>query len=409
VTQAKEAFPLYGEDFKADPQTTYAALGEEGPLHRVEFPSGVVGWVVTDYTAGCGLLNDPEMSKDHRHGTDKWRATASRMPEPFHSRMQVHLMHRDPPDHTRMRRMLTEALSPRAVAAAMPRIREVAEELADRIEAVEETDLQATFAFPLAFIVLCELVGIPRPAAERFERRWCEAVNSVGPRHPHRAHYVQILRELDAFITDLLTQARQSEDENLLRRLVENTDRGELTPEELSSTVFQLLIPGSGPVMTQIGNSALRLLEHPQALAQCRAHPEVLATAVDELLRFDGSFELTTWRLNTRPRELFGTEVPAGDPIMVSLASANRDPQRFPDPDRLDLNRAPNPHLSFGHGIHYCPGAALARAEVRVALEVLLRRFPNLSLAVPPDELSWSQAVLVHGLTALPVRPHGPD
>jgi cytochrome P450 len=169
--------------------------------------------------------------------------------------------------------------------------------------------------------VLCELVGIPQRAAERFERRWCEAVNPVGPRHPHCEHYIQILRELDAFITDLVAQARQSEGEDLLHRLVDNADRGALTPGELCVMVFQPLVAGSAPVMTQIGNSVLRLLEHPDALAHCRAHPEALDTAVDELLRVDGSFDLTTWRLNTRPRELFGTEVPAGNPIMVSLAS----------------------------------------------------------------------------------------
>ncbi|WP_158886938.1 cytochrome P450 family protein [Amycolatopsis anabasis] len=403
VTTAQQPFPLYGEEFKREPHCPYARLRERAPLHRVEFPSGVVGWIVTGYHAATELLTDPEMSKDHRNGTEEWRATASRMPEPYQSRMQVHLMHRDAPDHTRMRRMLADTLSPRNVERLRPRATEIAGELADRIGG-EPVDLLASFAFPYAFTVLCELIGVPGAYRDRFDRRWCEAVNTVGPRHPRRAEYVGILAELDAYIAELLAFKRRAPGDDLISALIARQDAGDLSAGELSSMVFQLLIPGSGPVMTFLGNAVLTLLRHPEQLAELRADPGLLPGAVDELLRFESPFELTTWRLTKQDRRMFGGDVPAGNPVMASLAAANRDPARFDEPGTLNLRRSPNPHLAFGHGSHYCPGAALARMEGQVALRVLLTRFPGLRLAVPEEELTWTQAVLVRGLTSLPVR-----
>lgn len=399
-------FPLYGEDFKREPHCPYARLREQGPLHQVEFPSGVVGWITTDYEAGSQLLNDSEMSKDHTYGTEQWRGTASRMPEPYHSRMQVHLMHRDPPDHTRMRRMLAQAMSPRAVENLRDRARTIAEGLVDELDGVEQAELLQSFAFPFAFTVLCESIGVPAEWSARFERHWCEAVNTVGPSSPRRGAYVQILTELDGYIAELVAFKKQHRGDDLISSLLEHNEAGDLTDEELSSMIFQLLIPGSGPVMTFLGNAVFTLLQRPEQFAELRADPGLLRTAVDELLRFESPFELTTWRLTKQDHELFGETVPAGNPVMASLSSANRDPKRFDDPDELDLHRSPNPHMAFGHGIHFCPGAALARMECEVALEVLLARLPNMSLAVAPEELTWTQAVLVRGLTALPLKLH---
>jgi cytochrome P450 len=328
------------------------------------------------------------------------------MPPEYHAKLQVHLMHRDPPDHTRMRRMLGDAFSPRRAEAMRDRAREIAHQLIDGLAGQEQTDLLESFAFPYAFTILCEIIGVPAQWATRFERGWCEAVNSAGPRHPRRAEYVRILAELYAYITGLLAHKREYPCDDLISALIAENQAGALSDAELTSMVFQLLIPGSGPVMTFLGNAVLTLFDHPAQFAELCADPGLLPSAVEELLRYESPFAMTTWRLTTQDRELSGTMVPAGNPVMAVLGSANRDPARFTDPDRLDLRRSHNQHLAFGHGIHYCPGAALARMEAQVALEVIMDRLPRLALAAGRAELKWTQAVLVRGLTALPVALH---
>ena len=183
-----------------------------------------------------------------------------------------------------------------------------------------------------------------------------------------------------------------------------------MSREELDSIVFQLLVAGQEPVTNQITTMLITLLRHPEQLAELRAgldEPGRLARAVEELLRHDAAFELTTWRFFAEDSDLFGTTVPAGDSVIVSLCAANRDDEQFPEADRLDLDRTPNAHLAFGHGIHYCPGAALARAELQIAVGTLLARLPGLRPATAPgdrlDELAWIPAVLARGVNRLPV------
>jgi cytochrome P450 len=191
--------------------------------------------------------------------------------------------------------------------------------------------------------------------------------------------------------------------DGLLAGLVTAHGTGELTREELDSMIFQLLVAGQEPVTNQITTAMVALLRHPEALERLRAEPGLMPAAVEELLRFDGAFELTTWRFLAEDADLHGTRVPAGDSVIVSLCAANRDPERFPDPDTLDLDRAQGSHLSFGHGVHFCPGAALARIELQVALGTLLTRLPGLRLDVPDEELPWIPAVLGRGVGELPV------
>ncbi|GHE05189.1 hypothetical protein GCM10010339_40000 [Streptomyces alanosinicus] len=190
--------------------------------------------------------------------------------------------------------------------------------------------------------------------------------------------------------------------DELLGRLVAARDRGELSPQELDSMIFQLLVAGQEPVTDQITTALIALFRNPAQLARLRADPALLPRAVEELLRFDSAFELTTWRFFDADSDLHGTRVPAGDSVIVSLCAANRDPRRFLDPDTLDLGRTPNPHLAFGHGIHFCPGAALARAQLQIALGTLLARLPGLHLAVEDAEIEWIPAVLGRGTGHLP-------
>ncbi|MGW1077316.1 cytochrome P450 family protein [Streptomyces sp. NPDC002537] len=402
-----EPIPLSGTAYKRDPYPLYAELREAGPIHRVLFPSGVTAWLVTGHAAAQRTLADPRLGKNHALGNDRWRTRASIMPEPQHSRLQVHLLHQDAPKHTAMRRLITDAFAPRRVEALRPRFQEMADALVDAMSAGEDTtdptDLVRCFAARFPFQVLAEVIGLPPHLAARFRREWGKVVAPVGPADPGRPAYEKLLRELQDYIAEIVTDRRAAPGDGLLSRLVTARGTGELTPEELDSMIFQLLVAGQEPVTNQITTALVSLFRHPEAMERLRAEPALLPAAVEELLRLDSAFELTTWRFLAEDAELHGMRVPAGDSVIVSLCAANRDPERFPDPDTLDLDRAQGSHLAFGHGSHFCPGAALARIELQVALGTLLTRLPGLRLAVPEDELPWIPAVLGRGVGELPV------
>ncbi|MEU1075185.1 MULTISPECIES: cytochrome P450 [unclassified Streptomyces] len=400
---AAEPVPLMGCPYKRDPYPLYEKMREDGPVHRVVFPSGVNAWLVTGYEAAHAALNDERLGKNHDRGNDRWRARASIMPEPQHSQLQVHLLHQDPPRHTRMRRLVTDAFTPRRVEELLPRFQELADALVDALPASGPADLVAAFAALFPFQVLAETIGLPPALAARFDRDWGKVVQPVGPTDPGRPAYEARLHGLQSYIAEVVADRRAHPGEDLLSRLVAARDADELTPQELDSMIFQLLVAGQEPVTNQITTALIALLRHPGELARLRDDPALLPRAVEELLRYDSAFELTTWRFLAEDDDLHGTRVPAGDSVIVSLCAANRDPRRFEDPDALVLDRSPNPHLAFGHGIHFCPGAALARAELRIALGTLLARLPGLRLAVADEELEWIPAVLGRGTARLPV------
>ncbi len=416
--------PLYGPEYKRDPYPLYERMRAAGPVHRVLFPSGVTAWLVTGHAAAQRTLADPRLGKNHALGNDRWRERASIMPEPQHSQLQVHLLHQDAPKHTVMRRLVTDAFAPRRMEELRPRFQEMADALVDAMPAdarttaaptaaaptadtmsadAPVTDLVRCFAARFPFQVLAEVIGLPPYLAARFRREWGKVVAPVGPTDPGRPAYEALLRELQAYIAEVVADRRERPGDGLLSRLVAARDEGELTQEELDSMVFQLLVAGQEPVTNQITTALVSLMRHPEALARLRAEPELMPAAVEELMRLDSAFELTTWRFLAEDADLHGTRVPAGDSVIVSLCAANRDPERFPDPDTLDLDRAQGPHLAFGHGVHFCPGAALARIELQVALGTLLARLPGLRLAVADEELDWIPAVLGRGTSALPV------
>ncbi|MER5780759.1 cytochrome P450 [Streptomyces mobaraensis] len=410
--------PLYGEDYKTDPYPLYTRLRDKGPLHRVHFPSGVHAWLVTGYDAAQQALTDDRFGKNHDLGNDAWRSKAAIMPEPQHSQLQVHLLHQDPPKHTHMRRMVTDAFTPRAVERLRPRIQEIADELLDAAlgdgpaDAGGRASFDAVegFAAHFPFRVLAEVIGLPAELARDFDRDWGKVVQPVGPSDPQRPVYEGRLRALQAYIARVTDAKRREPGDDLLTTLVAAHDEGSLTTEETDSIVFQLLVAGQEPVTNQITTALVALLRHPEQLERLRksltdedGDPALLARAVEELLRYDSAFELTTWRFFAEDTEFHGETVPAGDSVIVSLSAANRDPRRFADPDTLDLDRQPNPHLAFGHGIHFCPGAALARIELQTALRTLLTRLPDLRLEAGPGELPWVHAVLARGVNRLPL------
>ncbi|WP_416955801.1 cytochrome P450 family protein [Streptomyces sp. Agncl-13] len=400
---AAEPVPLMGCPYKADPYPLYEEMRDAGPVHRVLFPSGVQAWLVTGYEAAHSALNDDRLGKNHERGNDSWRARASIMPEPQHSQLQAHLLHQDPPEHTHMRRFVTDAFTPRRIEELRPRFQELADALVDALPGTGPADLVAGFAARFPFQVLAEVIGLPRELADRFDRDWGKVVQPVGPTDPGRPRYEARLHGLQSYIAEVVSHKREHGEDDLLSRLVVARDSHELSQEELDSMIFQLLVAGQEPVTNQITTALIALFRNPDQLTRLRDDPALLPRAVEELLRYDSAFELTTWRFFDQDSDLHGTEVPAGDSVIVSLCAANRDPRRFPDPDTLDLDRSPNPHLAFGHGIHFCPGAALARAELQTALGTLLARLPGLHLAIRDEDIEWIPAVLGRGTNHLPV------
>ncbi|MEU5427038.1 cytochrome P450 [Streptomyces olivoreticuli] len=398
---------LYGPEYKRDPYPLYERMRAAGPIHRVSFPSGVTAWLVTGHAAAQRTLADPRLGKNHALGNDRWREHASIMPEPQHSQLQVHLLHQDAPKHTAMRRLITDAFATRRVEELRPRFQEMADALVDAMPAdAGSADLVSCFAARFPFQVLAEVIGLPPHLADRFRRDWGKVVAPVGPTDPGRPAYEARLHELQGYIAEVVADRRAAPGDGLLSRLVTARDEGELTQEELDSMIFQLLVAGQEPVTNQITTAVVALLRDPRreaVLERLRAEPALLPAAVEELLRLDSAFELTTWRFLAEDADLHGTRVPAGDSVIVSLCAANRDPERFPEPDTLDLDRAQGPHMAFGHGSHFCPGAALARVELQVALGTLTARLPGLRLAVPDEELPWIPAVLGRGVGELPV------
>lgn len=399
-----EPVPLYGSDYKRDPYPLYRELREAGPVHRVRFPSGIAAWLVTGYQAAQQTLTDARLGKNHALGNDNWRELASIMPEPQHSQLQVHLLHQDPPKHTAMRRLVADAFAPRAVDALRPRLQQLADALVDALPDDGGADLVQGFAAHFPFQALAEVIGLPPELARRFDRDWGKVVQPVGPQDPGRPAYEGRLRALQGYIAEVVAHKREHPADDLLSRLVAARDGAELSQEELDSMVFQLLVAGQEPVTNQISTALMTLLRHPEQLARLREEPGLLPRAVEELLRYDGAFELTTWRFFAEDSDLHGTRIPAGDSVIVSLCAANRDPEQFPDADTLDFDRTPNAHLALGHGIHFCPGAALARAELQIALGTLLTRLPGLRPAVADGAIEWIPAVLARGVNHLPVR-----
>jgi len=408
VSTPPDPIDLYGTEYTRDPYPLYAELRERGPVHRVRFPSGVRAWLVTGYEAAHRALTDTRLGKHHARGNAAWRARASIMPEPQHSQLQVHLLHQDPPRHTVLRRLITDAFAPQRVEGLRPRFQAMADALLDGLPDAGEADLVEVFAGRFPFQVLAHVIGLPGEFEERFDRDWGKVVQPVGPSDPGRPAYEARLRGLQQYIADLVVHKRGERGEDLLSRLVAARDDGRIGREELDSMIFQLLVAGQEPVTNQISTALVTLLRHPDHLATLAARPELLPRAVEELLRYDSAFELTTWRFFAEDADLHGTRVPAGDSVIVSLCAANRDARQFPDADALHFDRTPNPHLAFGHGTHFCPGAALARIELQIALGTLLRRLPGLRPAVPDGELRWIPAVLARGVDRLPVTYGAP-
>jgi cytochrome P450 len=379
--------------FRADPHPTYARWRQEGPVRRVLLPSGLTAWLVTRYEDGRQALSDPRLSKAIPLGPGIDAATSK------------HMLSADPPDHTRLRRLVSGAFTVRRIEALRPRIEEITDELLATMAGRDRVDLIDALAFPLPIQVICELLGVPSADRDSF-RAWTTVVvtgSAAGAELPAAMH------AMASYIRELIAERRARPGDDLLSGLIGARDAGDrLSEDELSSMVFLLLIAGHETTVNLIGNGVHLLLSDRDRWDRLRADPALLPSAIEEFLRFEGPVETSTYRFAVEDLEIGGAAIRAGDSVLVSLLAADRDEDRFPEPDELRLDRAQNPHLAFGHGIHYCLGAPLARLEAQIAFGKLLARFPGLRPAGPPADLTWRPGFLIRGLQELPVVP-GPE
>ncbi|MFI5865966.1 cytochrome P450 [Streptomyces sp. NPDC051546] len=399
---------LFDWEFATDPYPAYAWLREHAPVHRTTLPSGVEAWLVTRYADARQALADQRLSKNPAHHEGSAHAKGrTGIPGERKAELMTHLLNIDPPDHTRLRRLVSKAFTPRRVAEFTPRVQELTDHLIDRFCEKGEADLIHEFAFPLPIYAICEMLGVPREDQDDF-RDWAGMMirHGGGP----RGGVARSVKQMRTYLGELIHRKRDDLGDDLISDLIRASDHGDhLTEAEATAMAFILLFAGFETTVNLIGNGVHSLFMNPEQRARLQGslaagESGLLATGVEELLRYDGPVELATWRFATEAFELAGQDIAAGDPVLVVLAAADRDPERFADPDTLDLSRTDNQHLGYGHGIHYCLGAPLARLEGQTALATLLTRLPDLELAVEPEELRWRGGLIMRGLRTLPVR-----
>jgi cytochrome P450 len=416
---------LFDWAFAANPYPAYAWLRQHSPTHRTRLPSGVEAWLVTRYADARRALAHPHLSKNPAHHDEPAHARGrTGIPGERKAELMTHLLNIDPPDHTRLRRLVSTAFTPRRVAEFAPRVQELTDRLIDGFAARGEADLIHEFAFPLPIYAICDLLGVPPEDQDDF-RDWAGMMLHLpgGPPPDPQGHgkgprggVARSVKKMRGYLAELIHRKREAlpaepaPGEDLISGLIRASDEGEhLTENEAAAMAFILLFAGFETTVNLIGNGTHALLTHPEQRTRLQdslaaGEQGLLETGVEELLRFDGPVELATWRFATRPLTLGGQDIAAGDAVLVVLAAADRDPERFADPDVLDLTRRDNQHLGYGHGIHYCLGAPLARLEGRTALATLLTRLPDLRLAVDSTELRWRGGLIMRGLRTLPVE-----
>ncbi len=417
MTNAMSTVPTVpvSPDFVINPPKVYAELREMGPVVRALVPNQGALWLVTRYADVRKLFGDRRLCRDLQIALSDVLPAESPVAANLRAltpAVRDILMALDPPDHTRLRKFVHRAFTPRHVEMMRPAIKRMAAELLDDLAGAESADLMATFAKPITDRVNAALLGTRLSDAARL-REWTGTFAAIMMETPENTHAASAAME--QYLVDLVAEKRAAPGDDLTSALIRQHDEhGDMSETELLSLICTMYIASSDTIPNFIGNGILALLQNPDQLEKLRANTDLMPAAVEELLRYDGSINMDAPRYTTEPVEVDGVTIPAGEIVMLTLHSANRDPERFPDPDRLDITRKPNGHVAFGHGASHCVGAGLSRLVGEIAFEAVFERFPALKLDVSPAELPWQFNLQNRGLMALPVRltdepPSGPS
>jgi cytochrome P450 len=390
-----------------DPSAVYRRLRERGPVVRVTSLGGFTSYSVTRYEEVFAGLQDSRFSKDASHLASAVGGTSGARQAGFMLTAESrHLLNTDPPDHTRLRKLVSRAFTARRVQQIQPRIQEIVDGLIDEMAATGEADLIADLAFPLSITVICELLGVPSGQRADF-RTW-----SIATMTPATAEHAGSDAKLREFLLELIGQRRRALAEmedpssapDLLSAMVVAHDESDrLSDDELVGMAILLLIAGHETTVGLIGSALLELCRRRDQRELLLGDPDLIGPAVEEFLRYEGPVQRATFRVAVEDVELGGLVIPSGSVVTMMVGSANRDPERFPDPDKLDITRETRGHVAFGRGIHMCLGALLARQEAQIAIGTLLRRFPGYALSKGEDALAY-QPTVIRALSSLPVH-----
>ncbi|MFH9606108.1 cytochrome P450 [Streptomyces sp. NPDC017448] len=390
--------------FGSDPYPAYAVLRARGPVHEIRGGGEERFWLVVGHDACREALTDPRLSRDWRRNGHL--ATGLDAPPATDGPGNAHMLLSDPPDHTRLRRLAARAFTPRRVAALAPRIQEVTDGLVSDMLAAEDrrADLVDALAYPLRITVICELLGIPDLDRDSF-RRWSDEITAPTGAEAARAAQAEAV----PYLGGLIAAKRDAPGDDLLSDLIHTVDDGgdRMSEDELLSMALLLLLAGHESTVNFLCKGFRALFAHPDQFALLRADLDGLVEgAVEEMLRYDAPVETAPPRVAVEPVEIGGRVVPAGAVVLIALADADRDPARFAAPDRFDIRRTAaggRGHLAFGHGVHYCLGAPLARLEGRIVFRTLLDRCPTLA---PDGTVGEGRmpGLLLRGERKVPVR-----
>jgi cytochrome P450 len=375
-------FNPFDPAFGADPYPFYRRLRREAPIGTVP---GLDVWYLTRYDDCDAILRNPQAGSDASKSPVYRRLTEAgvlRLPQSITGRPSFAFL--DPPDHTRLRKLVSSAFTPRVVDRLRPRIQQLTDELLDRTRGRGEVELVSEVAYPLVFTVMSELIGVPAADQPRF-REWSNEMSAsmdprISPPPEAIARQENAMRENRDYLVWLIRERRTTPGDDLLSALIQaEAGEGRLTEDELLSTTFLLVGAGTETTVHLICNGVLALLQHPDQLELLRGQPDLIGPAVEEILRWDPPTQLTQ-RIALADLTFGDVTIPAGCPVMVSIGAANRDEDRWEDAERFDLRRPERPHLAYGFGPHFCIGASLARAEGHIAISTILRRLGDLAL-----------------------------
>lgn len=400
-------YPIWETTTRGNAQAMYNQMRQESPVHRAIGPiSKNPFWFLTRYDDVTNFLKDPRFGKEiHKSLPEELanRYFPPADPDDIFAVVNYHLLNMDAPSHTRLRSLVHKAFTPRMVENLRPRIAEIAENLLDGMSNLQvgEGDLIEIFSFPLPVIVIAEMLGVPASDRDKF-REWTRALLFSNDEESSMISAM----EFAGYLNILIDERKARPQDDLLTNLIQAEEVGDkMSHMELTSMIFLLLVAGHETTVNLIANGTLAFLRYPGQLAKLRHNPALIKNAVEEILRYDGPVETTTTRWAFEDVTFGDVTIPKGEAVLASLLGANRDPAIFENPDVFDIER-PNAskNIGFGAGIHYCLGAPLARLEGTIALDMLLKRFVSLELAVNPDELEWNPTILLHGMKALPVK-----
>ncbi|MCM2996973.1 cytochrome P450 [Paenibacillus cellulositrophicus] len=386
--------------FIQQPFPVYAKLRENEPVHRLLLPSGHYAWMVSRYEDAVKILQDGRFVTSPPH-----QGQMGEKQPPHMEIISNNLLSVGPEDHQRLRRLVQKAFTPRMIEKLRGRIEQVSEGLLDKVLASDKRDIDLIeeYAFPLPIIVICEMLGVPLEDQDKF-RIWSNTIME-GVSNPQLSHKMdEVMKSFVEYLQQLIADRRKHLKEDLISDLISVEEQGDkLTEHELYALVFVLIIAGHETTVNLIGNGILAFLEHPEQKRLLMEKPDLIQSAVEEVLRFNGPAEVSNIRWAIEDVDFYDNMIQKGDMMLVALSSANRDSMQFDEPDTFDITRKVNNHIAFGKGVHYCLGAPLARLEGEIAINDLFRRLPDIRLNTDPLLLEWRPGMIIRGLKRLPI------